>query len=56
MKRQGMSGVVLSEKSGIKYHTLMSFMRSDKASMRYDKMERILNALSIGLSINKKIE
>ena len=50
MKENKISGKKLSEKSGINYSTLMTFLKNDKASIRIDKVDSILSALDLEIA------
>ena len=52
MKENKISGKKLSEKSGINYSTLMTFLKNDKSSIRIDKVDSILNALNLEIVRN----
>ena len=50
MAENKISGRKLSEKSGINYFTLMTFLKNDKASIRIDKVDSILSALDLEIA------
>ena len=50
MAENKISGRKLSEKSGINYSTLMTFLKNDKASIRIDKVDSILSALDLEIA------
>ena len=50
MAENKISGKKLSEKSGINYSTLMTFLKNDKASIRIDKVDSILSALDLEIA------
>ena len=50
MEENKISGRKLSEKSGINYSTLMTFLKNDKASIRIDKVDSILSALDLEIA------
>lgn len=52
MKENKISGKKLSEKSGINYSTLMTFLKNDKSSIRIDKVDSILTALNLEIVRN----
>ena len=52
MKENKISGKKLSEKSGINYSTLMTFLKNDKSSIRIDKVNSILTALNLEIVRN----
>ena len=52
MDENKISGKKLSEKSGINYSTLMTFLKNDKSSIRIDKVNSILNALDLEIVRN----
>lgn len=52
MEENKISGKKLSEKSGINYSTLMTFLKNDKSSIRIDKVDSILNALNLEIVRN----
>ena len=52
MDENKISGKKLSEKSGINYSTLMTFLKNDKSSIRIDKVDSILTALNLEIVRN----
>lgn len=52
MEENKISGKKLSEKSGINYSTLMTFLKNDKSSIRIDKVNSILTALNLEIVRN----
>ena len=52
MDENKISGKKLSEKSGINYSTLMTFLKNDKSSIRIDKVNSILTALDLEIVRN----
>lgn len=52
MEENKISGKKLSEKSGINYSTLMTFLKNDKSSIRIDKVNSILTALDLEIVRN----
>lgn len=52
MDENKISGKKLSEKSGINYSTLMTFLKNDKSSIRIDKVNSILTALNLEIVRN----
>ena len=52
MDENKISGKRLSEKSGINYSTLMTFLKNDKSSIRIDKVNSILTALDLEIVRN----
>ena len=52
MAENKISGRKLSEKSGINYSTLMTFLKNDRASIRIDKVNSILTALNLEIVRN----
>ena len=53
MSRQNINGKSMSKLSGINYSTLMTFLNIESASIRLDKIEKILDVLNLGI-INLK--
>ena len=53
MSRQTINGKSMSKLSGINYSTLMTFLNIESASIRLDKIEKILDVLNLGI-INLK--
>ena len=53
MSRQTINGKRMSKLSGINYSTLMTFLNIESASIRLDKIEKILDVLNLGI-INLK--
>ena len=54
MSRQTINGKTMSKLSGINYSTLMTFLNIESASIRLDKIEKILDVLNLGIiNLNK---